>query len=549
MFAMRRLRWSVILLLGACATPPVPRLDSAAVREGEEFDSHLTAALAGDAEGLYRVGISLQWSGVPDKSELARQYLEAAKAKGHPDAEEALSPFPRSAADRQFLAASYGWGSKDPTNWTLVEAAADAGSLLAQDALAEAYEERPAGIAWLRKRAADGDPHAQLNLGNAYAFGRGVPKDEERALRSYLAAATTEYMRPHGLLEAARLHLRRAGSPVDRRTAIQLLRRAVPYCERGDAAALAELGQVLVEDAATPDELAQGVLWLRRGALAGFSSNLRKFYLSSTATTAESELHRGECYETILGNDYGNQSLATAARHYRSAAAQGSAEAAHNLGRILFLYGARLEMDVATARAEAVGLLSRAAEKGYAPSQCALGLMHTTWWREEHRAVKRNPATAVRWLRAAAESGHPSAQSALGRCYESGYGVWRSKNRALYWYAKAAKERKQFGAPEPDYLINLDPRRAALTAIGRLTTDGSESGERLRWGIQSLRVAFSEYASGDSAPECAYLFGELYRTGRGVPQSTEIANAWYRRAASGYWEPAQERLREMQLER
>ena len=92
---------------------------------------------------------------------------------------------------------------------------------------------------------------------------------------------------------------------------------------------------------------------------------------------------------------------------------------------------------------------------------------------------------------------------------------------------------------------DIDARRDALTAIGRLTTNGSETGGRLRWGIASLRVAYADYHSGDSAPECAYLFGELYRTGRGVPQSLPIAIVWYRAAARDHWEPARRRLREL----
>jgi len=533
----------MVLLLGACATQPVPRLDSDAVRRGEQFDTHLAAAIAGDADGMFRVGIELRSIAVTADSDVARQYLEAAKAKGHPDAEEAMRPFSFSDADRQFDAA-VDWFGKKPTNWALAEAAADAGSLWAQAHLAAHHDERPGGLAWLRKRAADGDPSAQLTLGNAYAFGRGVPEDEKLALRWYLAAA--EDGNGCGLLEAARVHVRRAGSAVDREAAVRLLRQAVKLYDGGDAACLAELGHMLVEDAATPDETAEGMAWLRLGALEGSGSYLRALYLSSDATTADSEFHRGECYDTILTDDYEGQDFKIAVRHYRSAAAKGSAEAAHNLGRILFFYGARLGLDVDAAQAEAIDYLSRAAEAGHAPSQCALGLVHTKWWREEHRAVNRSPKTAVRWLRVAAESGYPSAQWALARCYESGYGVWKSKRRALSWYAKAAEKREGFDAPEPDYLINLDPRRDALTAIGRLiTTDGSESGERLRWGIESLRVAFYEYRSGDSAPECAYLFGELYRTGRGVPQSTEIAIAWYRKAARDYWVPAEARLREL----
>ena len=144
----------------------------------------------------------------------------------------------------------------------------------------------------------------------------------------------------------------------------------------------------------------------------------------------------------------------------------------------------------------------------------------------------------------AANADSQQAQYALGRCHESGYGVFRSRQRAILWYGRAVRERKGLQRPEEDYLLDIDARREALVGIGRLTTTGNASGERLRRGIACLRAAL-EYNSGDSMAECAYLLGELYRTGRGVPQSREMAIIWYRTAAGGRLNPADKRLREL----
>ncbi len=50
------------------------------------------------------------------------------------------------------------------------------------------------------------------------------------------------------------------------------------------------------------------------------------------------------------------------------------------------------------------------------------------------------PAEALAWYLKAAQKGYAEAQTALGRLYDAGEGVPRDEDRALDWYAKAAAQ-------------------------------------------------------------------------------------------------------------
>ena len=74
---------------------------------------------------------------------------------------------------------------------------AEAGDIQAQVAVAGLLEvgglrlapDLPQAVSWYRRAAERGDPVAQMNLGDFYARGHGVPRDRARALAWFSLAA------------------------------------------------------------------------------------------------------------------------------------------------------------------------------------------------------------------------------------------------------------------------------------------------------------------------------------------------------------------------
>ena len=123
------------------------------------------------------------------------------------------------------------------------------------------------------------------------------------------------------------------------------------------------------------------------------------------------------------------QNYGEAARLFRLAADQGSADAQEYLGRMHY-YGEGLPKDAV----EAARWYRLAAEQGLPSAQTQLALMYEYGW-----GVTKDLATADRWYRLAAESyridaeqGRADAQRSLGYMYYYGQGV-------TWDYAKAAR--------------------------------------------------------------------------------------------------------------
>jgi TPR repeat protein len=80
---------------------------------------------------------------------------------------------------------------------------------------------------------------------------------------------------------------------------------------------------------------------------------------------------------------------------------------------------------------EAVKLLRKEAESGYAEAQYQLSIMY---------GIKGDNAEAIKWVRKAAEQGHANSQCHLGNAYHSGDGVVKDYKEAAFWYQQAAEK-------------------------------------------------------------------------------------------------------------
>ena len=83
----------------------------------------------------------------------------------------------------------------DATAFAEVRAQAEKGDAFGQIDLGEMYadgrgvpEDEVEAVKWYRKAADQGDAFGQVNLGEMYADGRGVPKDEVEAYKWWLLA-------------------------------------------------------------------------------------------------------------------------------------------------------------------------------------------------------------------------------------------------------------------------------------------------------------------------------------------------------------------------
>lgn len=103
--------------------------------------------------------------------------------------------------------------------------------------------------------------------------------------------------------------------------------------------------------------------------------------------------------------------------------------------RVDFLRAQSLERGdgVAVDLAKAVRLYRRAAFRGLADAQHALGFLYAVG-----HGVPRNEAMGVAWFVAAAEQEHAAAQHNLGVMCAEGRGTPQDEERAVFWFYRAA---------------------------------------------------------------------------------------------------------------
>jgi hypothetical protein len=138
-------------------------------------------------------------------------------------------------------------------SWWLAHKKADGQKLAAQ---ANAF----------RVRAEQGDAQAQYRLGNMYFYGRGVPRDNDEALRWYRKSADqgyaaaeygVEYMYFHGLSVQS-----------DYTEAVRWCRKAA---DQGYARAQSSLGSYYFDGVGVAKDDSQAVFWYRRAADQGYA--------------------------------------------------------------------------------------------------------------------------------------------------------------------------------------------------------------------------------------------------------------------------------------
>jgi TPR repeat protein len=210
--------------------------------------------------------------------------------------------------------------------------------------------------------------------------------------------------------------------------------------ESGDPAAQVELGgrydsgrnEVAVDDA-------QAAKWYRLAAEQG---------------SAEAQWLLGASYDS---GDGVPEDDAEAVRWYRLAAEQGDARGQWSLGT-MFLVGTGVPKD----DAEAVNWFQKAADQGYVYGQLYLGNMFFSG-----TGVPRDYAEALRWYRLAAEQGLSDAQVNLGMMYANGEGVPKNNAEAYFWLNLAASQGDRYTTIRRDELERVMTREQIAEAQRR----------------------------------------------------------------------------------
>jgi uncharacterized protein len=176
----------------------------------------------------------------------------------------------------------------------------------------------------------------------------------------------------------------------------------------------------------------------------------------------------------------------------------------------------------------------------------------------EHGLEKSAPDAAV-WYLKAAEQGNNLAEGRLGEMFEFGEGVPPDHEKALQWIRKAdvlgpyaalsiaKKHEGRWGYPkdlkraEEWYLLDADRGFAeAQNELGEFYEAWGDQylAQALRWYHKAAAsVPSSNNITDTAASKAMANLGNLYASGRGVPQDYAEAAKWYQRSvdSGGYW--------------
>lgn len=131
------------------------------------------------------------------------------------------------------------------------------------------------------------------------------------------------------------------------------------------------------------------------------------------------------------------------------------------------------------------------------------------------------PLQQFKWMKVAAEKGSAEAQAFVGWCYDvEQCGCLEDRQKALYWYSKAAEQKNQEGLYFLDVFSNLNVPKTQDDARLRF----SKANEKYS-NIDAKTVQEHEIA------DLEFTIGNCYHRGYGVPVDTKRASYFYQLAA------------------
>ena len=122
------------------------------------------------------------------------------------------------------------------------------------------------------------------------------------------------------------------------------------------------------------------------------------------------------------------------------------------------------------------------------------------------RGQMKDSIEAMKWLTMAAEQDNPMALWLMGSQYKMGEHVLQSNSRAIHWYKKSVKQKK-------------DP--SVMYSLASVYEDEQDYVMAIYWHERSANLGFK--------PSQLRL-GEIYYRGLGVEADLEVACQWIRKA-------------------
>ena len=228
--------------------------------------------------------------------------------------------------------------------------------------------------------AEHGDAVALTNLGIAYAGGRGVEQNSEKANQMFALAASKNEPRAAYALGLA--YNQGLDIPIDYNKAASLYRIAA---EQGYVEAQIDLGAKYLRGQGLTQDYAEAIKW---------------FTLAAGQHSPKAQLFLGDIYSSDVASV---QNFPEAIKWYSAIAKQGDPEAQMLLANILFFGAPGVSAD----KTNGLNWLEKSAQQNFLPGQFLLGWIYTM--DKDTSGIERNCDTALKWFKKAATLGHAKA--------------------------------------------------------------------------------------------------------------------------------------------
>ena len=472
--------------------------------------------------------------------------------------------------------------------------AADQGNTDAKEALKQLDTiKTDPGIALLRHKAGEdangqGDAKAQYELGLAYAYGKGVLKDTDKAATWFRLAAVQGLENARGMLAAmyacnrmvpddaseAAIALREQAEQgdADAQYVLQLAsahgesaaldaamdaskttKLFLKAAERGNADAQRFLGEAYASGKGVAKDLTEAAKWYAQAADAGQSDAveaLKQMGVSpAIAAKADADTNTAGTTPPTTGKDNDKDFVASESAAFKKEfaelqkkAEQGDMDAQFKLAGIYDQGIDEEGIHIAQNKTEAQKWFRKAAEQeaaqNGAESQYQLGFNYLTG----RFGFQDVTAAATQFLKAA-EHGYVPAQTQIGSMYLDGAGVTKNADEATKWLRKAAEQGNEdaqviLGKAYAQSDVVTQDFAEAKKWLGKAAEQGNADAKEALKQLESgtakkadPTIASLQQKAAQGDAKAQYELGLAYVYGKGVLKDTGAAIPWFRKAA------------------
>jgi TPR repeat protein len=347
------------------------------------------------------------------------------------------------------------------------------------------------------KAAKNEHPHATYMAALCYELGRGT--DEYCGTDEYLWQAKNLYELAKSYGDEDAIVRLRTGKPFEPPPPVE------------DAKAAKGAGGDSITDPKKQNEMGDRYCDGKDGFEQDFEKAAHWFKKAAAQGFAEAQHNLGWCYQEGKGV---RQDWQIAASWYEKAAAQGFAKSQRNLG-ICYEDGEGVRKDLK----KAMQLYAQAAAHNEREAQYRLG---ASFYAGE--IVEEDLEKAAHWVGKAALQGHVNAQHLLGVMYGNGEGVKQDFDASRKWLKKAIDNGSELAA---EALATLEGE-AAKEKIG---DDLARGNRAYAAGDFGAAVKFFQRAADEGNAGAQFRLGVCYARGEGVRQNLKTAIIWTEKAA------------------